>query len=88
MVEVGYEIDPALRRKDYARATLVGLLRRAGAGPMIRMIRAKVSPDNVASLALITQFPFARVGEQSDEKDGIETAFEIDAPELLSGRLS
>ena len=40
------------------------------------MVRASVSPENVASLALIRSYGFQHVGEQWDEKDGRELIFE------------
>lgn len=78
MVEVGYEIDPAVRRRGYARATLEALVRRAAAEPGVTVVRASISPDNVASNALTQSFGFAQVGEQWDEEDGLEILFELD----------
>jgi RimJ/RimL family protein N-acetyltransferase len=79
MVEIGYSVDPAYRRRGYARAMLRALLRRAGAEPTVRTVRATISPDNVASLATIAGFGFVHVGEQWDERDGRELIFEIPA---------
>ncbi|WP_338054753.1 GNAT family N-acetyltransferase [Streptomyces spiramyceticus] len=77
MVEVGYSVDPAFRRRGYARATLTELLRRAAAAPEVTTVRASISPDNAASLATIAGFGFKEVGELWDEEDGIETLFEV-----------
>ncbi len=85
MVEVGYSIDPAYRRRGYARAVLQLLLDRAAAHPDVRVLRATISPENEASLNLIAQFPFERNGEQWDEEDGLEWIFEIPTPTSASG---
>lgn len=77
MVEVGYAVVPELRRRGYARAALEVLLRRAAAEPEVRVVRASVRPDNVASLALIQQYGFVAVGEQDDEEDGLEIIHEV-----------
>jgi len=79
MVEVGYKIHPDLRRRGYARATLQVLLERARREPDVRVLRATISPDNEASLALVESFGLLRNGEQWDEEDGLEWIFEIDA---------
>jgi RimJ/RimL family protein N-acetyltransferase len=79
MVEVAYSVDPAYRRRGYARAMLRELLRRAAAEPSVRTVRATISPGNVASLATIAGFGFAEVGEQWDEQDGRELIFEVAA---------
>ncbi len=60
MVEAGYAIDPAWRRRGYARATLQTMLDRARREPDAKVLRATVSPTNAASLALIHQFDFSR----------------------------
>ena len=77
MVEVGYAVDPAERRRGYARAALLAMLDRARAEPDVRTFRATVSPDNLASLGLIAELPFVEVGEQWDEEDGLETIYEL-----------
>lgn len=77
MVEVGYGVDPAYRRRGYARAALELAIERARAEPEVHTLRATVSPDNEASLALITQYPFVENGEQWDEEDGLELIFEM-----------
>jgi RimJ/RimL family protein N-acetyltransferase len=76
VAEIGYSVDPAFRRRGYARAALVELLRRAAAEPGVRTVRATIGPDNEASLATIAGFGFVEVGEQWDEEDGRELIFE------------
>jgi ribosomal-protein-alanine N-acetyltransferase len=80
MVEVAYSVDPAYRRRGYASAMLRELLRRAAAEPSVSTVRATISPGNVASLATISGFGFAEVGEQWDEEDGRELIFEVAVP--------
>jgi [ribosomal protein S5]-alanine N-acetyltransferase len=80
MVEVAYSVDPACRRRGYARAMLRALLRRAAAEPGVSTVRATISPGNVASLATISGFGFAEIGEQWDEEDGRELIFEVAVP--------
>jgi ribosomal-protein-alanine N-acetyltransferase len=77
MVEVGYAVDPALRRRGYARAALETLIARARREPEAAVLRATVSPTNAASLALIHQFDFLEVGEQWDDEDGLEIIYEM-----------
>lgn len=76
MVEVGYTIHPAYRRRGYATATLGALIDYAAEQPAVEVVRASVSPDNAASLATIDHYGFAQVGEQMDEIDGLELIFE------------
>ncbi|MET9513764.1 GNAT family protein [Streptomyces sp. NPDC002994] len=84
MVEVGYAVDPAFRRRGYARATLTELLRRAAAAPGVTTVRASIRPDNVASLATVAGFGFTEAGELWDEEDGMETLYEVPAARFLS----
>lgn len=79
MVEVGYAVDPAYRRRGYARAALEIAIDRARLEPDVRVLRATISPENEASLALVAQYPFVRNGEQWDEEDGLELIFELSA---------
>ena len=77
MVEVGYGVDPAYRRRGYARAALEIAIARARSEPTVRTLRATISPDNEASLGLIRQYPFVHNGEQWDEEDGLELIYEL-----------
>jgi RimJ/RimL family protein N-acetyltransferase len=78
MVEVGYAVDPAHRRRGYARAALEALIERAEADPRVRTLRATISPDNAPSLGLVAQYAFVEVGEQWDDEDGLEIIYELD----------
>jgi ribosomal-protein-alanine N-acetyltransferase len=80
MVEIGYSVVPELRRRGYARATLIELLRRADDSPEVATVRASIRPDNTASLATIAGFGFEWVGEQWDEIDGLEHIHERPSP--------
>lgn len=76
MVEIGYAVDPAHRRRGYARAALELLLERAAAEPDVRTVRVTISPDNTASSSLTAQYGFIEVGEQWDDEDGLELVYE------------
>jgi len=76
MVEIGYTIEPAYRKRGYARATVAALIDYAANEPDVTTVRASISPDNTASLATIRPFGFVQTGEQMDEIDGLELIFE------------
>jgi RimJ/RimL family protein N-acetyltransferase len=82
MVEIGYAVDPAHRRRGYARAALEALLERAAREPEVRTVRVTISPDNEPSYRLVSQYGFVEVGEQWDEEDGLEIVYEIPADRL------
>lgn len=77
MVEIGYAVDPAFRRRGYARAALEALLRRAADEPQVRTVRVSISPDNLASYELASQYGFVEVGQQWDNEDGLEIIYEL-----------
>ncbi|SDY16013.1 Acetyltransferases, including N-acetylases of ribosomal proteins [Modestobacter sp. DSM 44400] len=79
MVEVGYSIDPAHRRRGHAQAVLRVLLARAVREPAVRTVRASVRPDNTASRDLVLAHGFRQVGEQDDPEDGLEIVYEVPA---------
>lgn len=78
MVELGYSVDPALRRRGYARAALELMLARAASEPAVSTVRATISPDNAASLNLVLQYGFVETGTQWDDDDGLEIVYELD----------
>lgn len=75
-VEVGYTVDPLLRRRGHARALLAETITHLEADPRVHLLRASISPDNAASLATIAGLGFHEVGEQWDADDGLELLFE------------
>jgi RimJ/RimL family protein N-acetyltransferase len=74
-VEIAYSVDPAVRRRGYARAMVTSLLARETQDPRVRAVRASIRPDNKASLATIARFGFRKIGEQWDPEDGLEHVF-------------
>ncbi|CAN5531785.1 hypothetical protein BH24CHL4_BH24CHL4_08020 [soil metagenome] len=76
MVEIGYSILPNYRRRGYGRAAACQLLHIAAKSTDVSVVRASVSPGNVASLALVRSLRFKQVGEQWDDEDGLELVFE------------
>jgi RimJ/RimL family protein N-acetyltransferase len=74
-VEVAYSVDPAHRRRGYAKAMLAALMRRAELDPSVHAVRASIRPDNAGSLATIAGFGFRKIGEQWDPVDGLEHVF-------------
>jgi RimJ/RimL family protein N-acetyltransferase len=76
MVEIGYAVDPAHRRRGYARAALEALLQRATEEPQVHTVRVTISPDNVASYQLVSQYGFIETGQQWDDEDGLEIIYE------------
>jgi RimJ/RimL family protein N-acetyltransferase len=79
MVEIGYAVDPAHRRRGYARAALEALLQRARDEPTVRRVRVTIAPGNTASGDLAVQYGFTAVGEQWDDEDGLEIIYEVAA---------
>jgi RimJ/RimL family protein N-acetyltransferase len=77
MVELGYSVAPDFRRRGYARAAFADLLARARREPTVRVLRATVSPGNVASENLVAAYGLVRVGEQWDDEDGLEIVYEL-----------
>ena len=74
-VEVGYTVFEGWRRRGYAREALGAIMAWATREHGVRNFVASVSPDNVASLAVIRGFRFAKVGAHIDEEDGPEDIF-------------
>lgn len=79
MVEIGYAVAPAHRRRGYARAALEALLQRAAEEPEVHTVRASIRPDNIASYRLAVQYGFMEVGRQWDDEDGLEIIYEVAA---------
>jgi [ribosomal protein S5]-alanine N-acetyltransferase len=85
-LEIGYSIDPPYRRQGFAREAVRAMFDWARAIHGVNRFVASVSPDNEASLNLIEQFGFEKVGEQIDDVDGLEYVFETTWPKPTLGR--
>jgi RimJ/RimL family protein N-acetyltransferase len=79
MVEIGYRVDPAYRRRGYARAALEALLARAAREPEVRTVRVSIRPDNLPSNRLASRYGFRQIGQQWDDEDGLEIVYEVAA---------
>jgi len=75
MLEVGYTVLEAHRRRGYASST-VSLLLQEAAERGASVVRASISPDNAASLAVVRGLGFVHVGEELDDEDGMELIYE------------
>ncbi len=84
MVEIGYQIAPAVRRRGYATEAAHAMwawAARRGA----RVLRASVAPHNEPSLALVQRAGFVQVGAELDEIDGLELVYERPAAGMADG---
>ena len=70
-VEFGYSIYPPWRGNGYATQAARLLMARAAGYRFV----VSCSPTNDASLAIIANLGFVRVGEHIDEEDGLEWVF-------------
>ena len=83
MVEIGYRVLPAYRRRGYGREIAQTMWRYAAAHPQVRVLRASVSPDNTASLSIVQAAGLVQVGEEWDDEDGLEHVLEVAAADVV-----
>ena len=76
VVTVAYSIVPQARGGGYASAALKDLISFAQANGA-HIVRATIDPDNAASLAVISRWPFEKQGEQIDDEDGLEHIYDL-----------
>ena len=74
VAEIGYNVEPAYRRRGIATEAVRAMLDWA-AEQDIHSIRASVQPANAASLGVIARFGFQQTGVQWDDVDGEELVF-------------
>jgi RimJ/RimL family protein N-acetyltransferase len=79
MVEIGYGVIPAFRRRGFATEMARTMWDYAATHPDVSTLRATFTPDNAASRAIIEAAGLIHVGEQIDEEDGLELIYEISA---------
>lgn len=74
--EIGYTVLPPHRGHGYATEASQALVEWARTQGE-RVVFASISPDNVASLAVVGKLGFHQTGLQIDEIDGEEAVFEL-----------
>jgi [ribosomal protein S5]-alanine N-acetyltransferase len=74
-VEIAYTVLPTLRGRGLGGELVDALIAWCAERPDVVSLRASISPDNAASLALVERRGFRRVGEQVDDEDGLEWIF-------------
>jgi len=76
-VEIGYRVSPPFRRQGIASEMARALIGWAASNGGTRCL-ASVRPDNAASIATVTAMGFSKIGEQTDEIDGLEWVYALD----------
>jgi len=84
MMEIGLGIEEAFHNKGYAREALTGMWKWVCAFPEVKTLRYTVSPDNLASIAVINYFGFEYKGQQIDEEDGPENIYEMSTKDFMA----
>ena len=82
MMEIGLGVHSNFQRLGYAVEALTGMWSWVVEQPGVELLRYTVAPDNLASVALVEKFGFARVGQQIDPEDGPEDIYEMSANEF------
>lgn len=84
MLEIGLGIESEYQNQGFAKEALLGMWRWALTFAEVQTFRYTVSPDNLASIALINYFGFEYKGQQMDEIDGAENIYEMSILEFIN----
>jgi RimJ/RimL family protein N-acetyltransferase len=76
MVEIGYSVVTGHRRQGLATEIAGALLRWASTQPAVATLRASTNPTNEASQRVLRHLGFTRIGDQTDDIDGLEWVWE------------
>ena len=77
MIEIGFGIVPGKQNSGFGKELLNGMWKMISARPDVQILRYTVSPTNSPSLHIIKSLNFNLVGEQIDDKDGLELIYEL-----------
>lgn len=78
VVELGYRITPERRRLGIAGAAVSLLLDEARQHRDVDAVIARISPDNLASVGVVTKAGFIQVGDHQHPRWGRQLQFEHD----------
>ena len=70
MVEIGYEVAPAYRRRGLAMEAAQGMIKYAFARPEIKRVDAHTLPERNASTRVLEKVGMKHVGTVQDQQDG------------------
>ena len=87
MIEIGFGVDKAYQNLGYGQEILHGMWRWIANDPQVKTLRYTVSPENLVSLHIIKKLNFNLIGEQIDEKDGLELIYELSSENYLANFL-
>jgi RimJ/RimL family protein N-acetyltransferase len=76
MVEFGYSVAEAWRRRGFASEAAIGLSAWAAGRPGVQRLRASIGPSNTPSLRVAARLGLVEIGRQVDDEDGEEIIFE------------
>lgn len=88
MIEIGLGVEEQHRRQGYAQEALIAMWNWVCEQPDVNILRYTVSPENLASVALVQKFGFSKIGQQIDEEDGPEDIYEMSAAEFRINMLA
>lgn len=84
MVEIGFGVDKAYQNLGYGQEALHGMWSWIIDDSQVKTLRYTVSPENKVSQHIIKKLGFNLVGEQIDEKDGLEQIYELPSDQYQS----
>ena len=87
MIEIGFGVDKAYQNLGYGQEILHGMWSWIVNDPQVKTLRYTVSPDNLVSQHIIKNLGFKLVGEQMDERDGLEQIYELSSENYLANFL-
>ena len=87
MIEIGFGVDNAYQNLGYGQEILHGMWSWVVNDPQVKTLRYTVSPDNLVSLNIIKKLNFNLIGEQIDEKDGLELIYELSSENYIANFL-
>ncbi|MSW38249.1 MAG: GNAT family N-acetyltransferase [Actinobacteria bacterium] len=82
MLEIGIGIAQPCRNRGFATEALHGMWTWASKQEGVEVLRYTVSPDNLPSMKIISNFGFSFVGTQDDPEDGLENIYEQNAQQF------
>jgi len=84
MIEIGFGIVDEKQNNGFGTEFLLGMWRMICKRPDVKILRYTVSPENAASMHIISKLGFKQTGDQIDPEDGLELIFEKSVEDFLA----